>query len=87
MTTKIADNKGRISLGAKYANQTMIVEETDKEIRIIPAVVVPASEAWLHQNKRAITAVQRGLKQAATGKLKSKKISANKRLVNQLMDS
>ena len=35
MTTRTADSKGRISLGSRFANQTVIVEDIDPtEVRV-----------------------------------------------------
>ncbi len=40
------------------------------EILIRPMVEIPASEAWLYRNKKALASVRRGLKQAAKGEVK-----------------
>ena len=65
MTTKTADSKGRVSLGSRFANQTVIVEEVDStEVRVTLAQVVPEREVWLHKNPKAKAAVLRGLEQA-----------------------
>jgi hypothetical protein len=65
MTTKLADSKGRIALGSKFANKTVIVEEIDElEVRIIAAAVLPERELWLHKNEQAMAMVQQGLAQA-----------------------
>ncbi|HEY2148594.1 MAG TPA: hypothetical protein VGH32_11690 [Pirellulales bacterium] len=73
MTTKTADSKGRIVLGSRFANKTVIVEEIDEtEVRVMMAVVVPEREVWLHQNAKAKAAVKRGLAQA-----KSRRFSRN----------
>src|SRR6266404_5086680 len=54
MTTKTADNKGRIALGPRFANKTVIIEEIDEtEIRVTVAAVVPERELWLHKNVKA----------------------------------
>jgi hypothetical protein len=69
MTTKTADSKGRISLGSRFANQTVIVEDVDPtEVRITLAQVIPQREVWLHKNPKAKASVMRGLKQAKAGK-------------------
>lgn len=48
MSTKIADSKGRISLGAKFAGRMVIVDDSDPyRIVIIPAVAVPERQACL----------------------------------------
>lgn len=65
MITKTADNKGRIALGAEFANKTFIIEKIDgTEMRIIEAAVIPQRELWLHKNQAAMESVQRGLEQA-----------------------
>jgi hypothetical protein len=70
MTTKVADNKGRVTLGERYANRTVIVEEIDEtEVRVTLARVIPEREAWLHDNPRAKGAVARGIAQAKAGKV------------------
>jgi hypothetical protein len=73
MTTRVVDSKGRISLGARFANKTVIVEEIDEtEIRIVEAVTVPVRELWLQRNQKAMQAVQAGLAQARAGKFSKK---------------
>jgi hypothetical protein len=69
MSTKLADSKGRVALGPRFANQTLIVEEVDPtEVRITIAAVVPQREMWLHRNAIAKDSVLRGLAQARSGK-------------------
>ena len=69
MSTKIADSKGRVTLGQRFANQTVIVEEVDPtEVRITIAAVMPQREVWLHRNPTAKNSVLRGLAQARSGK-------------------
>jgi hypothetical protein len=69
MTTKTADSKGRISLGSRFANQTVIVEDVDPtEVRVTLAQVIPQREVWLHRNDKAKASVLRGLAQAKAGK-------------------
>jgi len=64
MIIKMADGKGRITLGNKDAGQTFIVQELDEKVILNRAVTIPASEAWLYKNKKALASVRRGLKQA-----------------------
>jgi hypothetical protein len=69
MTTKTTDSKGRISLGSRFANRTVIIEEVDPtEIRVTLAQVIPQREVWLHKNPKAKASVHRGLMQARAGK-------------------
>lgn len=64
MQTRTADRKGRITLGERLANRTVLIEEIDQtEVRFPLARVIPEREAWLHENREAGEAVARGLKQ------------------------
>ncbi|HUT10184.1 MAG TPA: hypothetical protein VMY42_06785 [Thermoguttaceae bacterium] len=68
MIPKTADQKGRISLGKSFANQTVLIQEiSPMEVRIIKARVVPETEAWLWQNEQALASVAKGLAQAEAG--------------------
>ena len=89
MSTKTADSKGRISLGSRFANQTVIVEDVDPtEVRVTLAQVIPQRELWLYKNPKAKASVLRGLAQAKAGK-KAKSppdLVAEARLAEQLDD-
>jgi hypothetical protein len=89
MTTRTADSKGRISLGSRFANQTVIVEDVDPtEVRVTLAQVIPQREAWLHKNPKARASVLRGLEQAEAGKMAESPpdLEADARLVERLDD-
>jgi hypothetical protein len=89
MTTKTADNKGRVSLGSRFANRTVIVEDVDStEVRITLAEVVPQREVWLHKNPKAKAAVLQGLEQAKSRKTAktAPDLEADAHLVEQLDD-
>jgi hypothetical protein len=89
MTTKTADGKGRISLGSRFANRTVIVEDVDDtEVRITLAEVIPQREVWLHKNAKARASVLRGLEQAKTRKAAKSPpdLTADARLAEQLDD-
>jgi hypothetical protein len=65
MITKILDKKGRLSLGPRFANQLVIVDDSDStRIVITPAKVVPEHEAWLYHNEEALKSVLTGIQQA-----------------------
>ncbi len=69
MNTKIADSKGRVALGSRFAHCTFIVDESDLgQIVLKLAVAIPAREAWLYENQTALNLVRRGLAQAQEGK-------------------
>ena len=72
MTTKTTDSKGRLTLGERFANRTVIVEVIDEnELRISLARVVPEREMWLHENRAASASVGRGLTEAREQRLSS----------------
>jgi hypothetical protein len=62
---KTVDSKGRITLGQRFANKPVIVEDlSDTEVKISLARVIPEREMWLWQNPEARDLVLRGLEQA-----------------------
>jgi len=65
MTTKTVDARGRLTLGPRYANRLVIIREhEDGAVEIIPAEAVPAREAWLYKNPKALEAVRAGVEEA-----------------------
>ncbi len=89
MIAKTADSKGRISLGSRFANQTVIIEEVDPtELRLTLAEVLPQREVWLHKNPKAKASVLRGLAQAKAGRAAKSPpdLQRDARLVEQLDD-
>ena len=66
---KTTDAKGRLALGQRFANKTVIIRQVDAtEMVVTIARVIPEREAWLHENKVAGELVTTGLQQAAAGK-------------------
>jgi hypothetical protein len=89
MTTKTTDSKGRLTLGERFANRTVIVEEIDETaVRITLARVVPEREMWLHENREAAAAVHSGLADARAGRLtqSAPDLAADAGLVERLGD-
>jgi len=65
----VADPKGRVTLGRKYAGATLLVEQAENGTLILrPAVTVPSAEAWLWKNKKALASVQAGIEDARRGR-------------------
>lgn len=88
MTTKTADSKGRITLGERFANRTVIVEDVDDtEVRVTLARVVPERELWLHDNRKAKGLVMRGIEEAAAGRFaKGPDLAAAAKLADAIGD-
>jgi predicted transcriptional regulator len=88
MVAKLVDSKGRIVLDKSYAGATMLVDQrADGTIVLRPAVTVPANEAWLWKNKKALAMVQRGLKEARQGRfVKPPDLAAGEKLAARIKD-
>jgi hypothetical protein len=68
--TRTTDSKGRVTLGERFANRVVIVEESGAdEVRVKLARVIPEREAWLYENRAAFSAVRRGLSDAKKGRV------------------
>ena len=66
------DSKKRVVLPASLVREEIIYHIYSNslgQIVLDPQVTIPASEAWLFKNPAAIAAVQRGLADAAQGKV------------------
>lgn len=86
---KTIDSKGRVTLGKHFANRTALVRYISKnEVVVKLARVIPEDEAWLYENEEALTAVQRGLSQAASGRFaKPPDLDADSKLADQIEDA
>jgi hypothetical protein len=72
MTSKIVDGKGRLALGSRFANQLVLIDDSDaSRIVITPAKVVPEHEAWLYKNEAALKSVLAGIQQAQSNNYSS----------------
>jgi hypothetical protein len=81
------DSKGRVTLGERFANRTVLVEDRGEELLIRLARVVPEKEAWVYENKKALGMVRRGLKQAKAGRTSAPPdMAAARRLVAGIPD-
>jgi len=88
MIAKHVDSKGRITLDKSYANTTMLVEQADDgTITLRPAVTVPANEAWLWKNKKALAMVMQGIADAKAGRFaKPPDLAAAAKLASKIKD-
>lgn len=85
--TRQADSKGRLTLGPKFANRILLVEERGDDILVRLGRVVPESEAWLYENPKALDSVRRGLDQARTRKFaKAPDLDAASQLADRIAD-
>jgi hypothetical protein len=70
------DSKRRLTLGKALAGldedvRFDVYRNASGQIVLDPQVSIPASEAWLYRNPKALVAVRRGLQEAADGKAAS----------------
>ena len=62
------DLRGRLVLGEPFKNkQYKMLISVDGEIRLVPVVTIPAKEAWLFKNTKAVNALKKGLEQSSSG--------------------
>ncbi len=68
------DAKGRITLGhlADGISGFSVTVTEDDKIVLEPYAEIPAREKWLFENKKAMDLVNKGLADAAAGRLTSK---------------
>jgi hypothetical protein len=85
--TKAADNKGRVALGIRFANRSVIIDQLNEtEVIVKLARLIPEREAWLYENAEALNAVREGLAQARAGKLtEGPNIDADAKLAAKLL--
>jgi len=69
--TRTVDDRNRITLGEfiKGSKRVRLYKNERGEVLLQPLVEIPASELWLYQNREAFDSVQRGLRDAAEGKI------------------
>jgi hypothetical protein len=70
MAIKTIDEKGRLTLGTKFAGKIVKIEEKDDhQLEVTICRVVPEREAWLWDNPIASQLVSIGVDQAHRGEL------------------
>lgn len=62
------DSKKRVVLKGPVARHYQVYRNESGQIILDPQVMIPASEAWLFKNKRALASVSKGLEEATAGK-------------------
>ncbi len=66
--TNTADSKGRLGLGARFANKMFrITMQPDGNILLEPVVAVHEREVWFFRNPEAQAQVQEGIRQSRAG--------------------
>ncbi len=76
--TRTIDDRKRLTLGELIKNfkRVKLYRNDRGELLLQPVVEVPVSELWLFKNKEAFEGVQKGLKDAAKGRVS--KVNLNK---------
>ena len=71
VATRSIDERQRICIGdiMKGFRRVQVYQSRAGEILLRPMVEIPASEAWLFKNKKALASVKKGLEEAAQGKV------------------
>lgn len=70
VTTKMVDERGRLSLGREFAERLVIVKRVAVGVlQIVMAEAVPARESWLYKNAAVLNSVMQGLEDAKHGDL------------------
>jgi len=86
---KTADSKGRISLGQRFANRPVIIENiSDTEVKVSLARVIPEREMWLYQNPEAREMVFSALERLKRGEFAENPpdLGADQELISRLED-
>ena len=68
---KRIDDKGRLNLGKDFAGRDVRITETAAGFTASYVIQVPAGEAWLWENEKALSSVRKGIEEAAAGELTS----------------
>ena len=68
------DAKGRVTLGAlaKGVSSYRISAEADGRLILEPYVEIPARERWVYDNPQVLASLERGIADAAAGRVKSR---------------
>ncbi len=71
LAARTIDERQRVCIGdiMKGFSRVQIYQNKSGEILIRPVVEIPASEAWLFKNKKALEDVRRGLEAVKSGKV------------------
>jgi hypothetical protein len=66
--SKTADSKGRVTLGKEFADRLVIIKKVeDGVVQVTLAEAIPAREAWLHKDKKALATLLRSLDETGRG--------------------
>ena len=71
VSTHTVDDRHRITLGelVKDTRRVRIYRNARGELLLQPVMEIPTAEVWLFQNQEALTAVKKGLEDAAKGRV------------------
>ncbi|MEK7383150.1 MAG: hypothetical protein AAB262_07670 [Elusimicrobiota bacterium] len=62
------DSKNRVVLKGPVSRHYQVYRNESGQIILDPQIMIPASQAWLFGNKKALASVRRGLEESAGGK-------------------
>ena len=66
--SKTADHKGRVTLGKEFADRLVILRRIEEGVvEVTLAEAIPAREAWLHKDKKALATLMRALEETGRG--------------------
>ena len=68
------DNRNRIPLSKILGKTFDVYWEKDKLV-LVPLVEIPEREAWIYKNKKALASLERGLEDAAKGRVQKLDLS------------
>lgn len=71
ISTHTVDGRQRVTLGdlVKDTRRVRVYRNARGELLLQPVMEVPAAEVWLFQHPEALTAVKKGLEDAAKGRV------------------
>lgn len=86
---RTVDAKGRVSLGQRFANKPVIIENiSDTEVKVSLARVIPEREIWLYRNPEALETVTSAIERLKRGEFAENPpdLEADEELISKLED-
>lgn len=64
-----ADSKKRVVLKGKIYKHYSVYQDEEGKILLAPMELIPAREAWLYRNPKALASLRQGIKDAEAGRI------------------